>query len=837
MRRAVPTERVDLTIKANGLSQSEVERRLTVYGPNAIAEALESGFRQLALDTLKDPMLWFLLVAAGLFVATGEWREAIVLVVAIIPLTGMDAFLHWRTAASTKSLHSRLSATALVIRDGQQRQIPARELVPGDIAVVHAGDYFPADGIVVECKEAQCDESPLTGESLPIAKAPLDSLPQGAAPLVDGKHWGFAGTKVLTGHAVLAVASTGAETLYGEIIGSVTATSHAQTPLQQAIGRLVKRLLLIATGFCAILASARLAQGKGIVDAVVSAATLAVAAIPEEFPVVFTFFLGVGVYRMARRKALVRRAVSVENIGRVTCICSDKTGTLTEGQLRLAHVLPATGSDERDVRLTAGIASRHESMDPIDQAILEGAEGASESRRVATFPFTESRRRETTVIDQSGTVLVATKGAPEVIFAMTGLPISEIAAYREAVSRLAQEGHKVLACASSTVPATEWQGSEPEAGYRLIGLLAFEDPARPEVPAAIKACRAAGIHVLMVTGDHPDTAGAIAREIGLGGDSPQVYSAEDEDFASRTGDLFASIDVVARAMPSQKLAIVKALQARGAIVAVTGDGINDVPALQAADIGVAMGERGTRSAREVASIVLSDDNFASVVAAVAEGRQLLENLRRSFKYLLMVHIPLVTTAALLPLLGSPLLYLPIHIVWLELVIHPTAMLAFQEQAAARLSAQQGKVGADLLKRADWVEIGAVGFLTTVAVMTLFLWCGLPGEDLGAARALAIATLVISSALSAAMLNRLRTRAAWITLVATLVSAVLLTEVPVLAQVLHLSPPSITGWLYVIAAAAGSALLPVAANYVASRLSLGRRKAGAGEPTAAAVRSP
>lgn len=809
MRRAVRTDRVDLTIKAAGLTQDEATRRLANYGPNLIAEVPESGIRQLAVDTLKDPMLWFLLVASGLFVATGEWREAIVLMLAIIPLTGMDAFLHWRTAASTKSLHSRLSSTAIVIRDGQQKQIPATDLVPGDMTIVGAGDYFPADGIIVESKEAQCDESPLTGESLPITKAALASLPQGMAPMVDSVHWGFAGTKVLTGHAMLAVVATGSETLYGEIIGSIAATSHAQTPLQQAIARLVRRLLMIAGVFCAILAAARLAQGKGLVDAIVSAATLAVAAIPEEFPVVFTLFLGVGVYRMARRKALVRRAVCVENIGRVTCICSDKTGTLTEGQLRLIRLIPAAGSNEQRVRQTAILASRHESMDPIDQSILEGTPSESEAPRLATFPFTESRRRETNVVDQGDTVLVATKGAPEIIFAMTDLSATELEKSREIVSRLAREGHKVIACASLTMAAADLHGLEPEGGYKFIGLLAFADPARPEAAAAIKACRDAGIHVLMVTGDHPDTAGAIAREIGLGGASPHVYSAEDEDFTSKSGAFFTSIDVVARAMPSQKLAIVKALQASGEIVAVTGDGINDIPAIQTADIGIAMGARGTRGAKEVASIVLADDNFASVVAAVAEGRQLLENLRRSFKYLLMVHIPLVATAALLPMFGSPLLYLPIHIVWLELVIHPTAMLGFQEQASARLRARQGKDSADILDRADWRMISAVGFLTTCAILGIFLWRDALGDNVDQARALAIATLVISSALAAALLNRLRTLASRVILATTLGSVVLLLEIPVFARTLHLAAPSMTGWLLVFAAAAGAAVLPFA----------------------------
>lgn len=819
MRRPLPRERVEGNADASGLTAAEAARRLAIYGSNAIAESAPSGLRQLAADTVKDPMLWFLLVAAGLFVSIGDWREAIVLVLAIIPLTGMDVFLHWRTAASTKSLQSRLAPTALVIRDGRPTRVAAAGLVPGDVVVVCAGEYFPADGIVRSTCEAQVDESPLTGESLPVAKLPLPTLPPGREPLVESEHWGFAGSKVLTGETTLTVVFTGAETLYGEIIGSVAASRHELTPLQRSIGRLVQRLLLVAVGFCVVLAVTRLLQGRGLVDALLSAATLAVAAIPEEFPVVFSFFLGVGVYRMARRKALVRRAVSVENVGRVTCICSDKTGTLTEGQLRLAHLIPASGCSEEELRRTAIAASRHESLDPIDQVILEGVPDAPAARvRLAVFPFTEARRREAAVVKGTqDTVLVAVKGAPEVVLKLAGITGGDLVRYRREVDRLAREGHKLIACASLAMKEAAWTGEEPDEGYRLVGLLAFEDPVRPAVPAAVEACRRAGIHVLMVTGDHPETAGAIAREIGLGGAAPRVYSGEDPSFASKTGEFFRSIDVVARALPAQKLAIVQALEAHGELVAVTGDGINDVPALQAADIGIAMGARGTRSAREAAAIVLSDDNFASVVAGIAEGRQLLDNLSRSFQYLLMVHIPFVSTAALLPLWGYPLLYLPIHIVWLELVIHPTALLAFQDVAASTLGPRRETTGAALLSPAQWRVTVAVGLLTALAVGGYYVLeaTGVGGGD--RARTIAIMLLLLAGAFAAAALNGLRTTGARFVLGGTLASGFVLTEVPLFARTFHLTPLGMRQWLLLAGAAVLVALVPFALSAALVRL--------------------
>lgn len=806
MRRALPRERIDFAAFDSGLPTSEAIRRAEKYGQNIIAKARQAGIARLAVETLRDPMLWFLFCVAILYALTGEWQESLVLLVAILPLTGMDAYLHWRTAAATKTLQGHLSSTVRVMRDGQRQNLASTQLVPGDILIVEAGESIGADGIVVAVRDAQVDESPLTGESLPVRKDPLTTMPRGSAPPIDGRYWAFAGTKVLTGEIKLAVVFTGAETVYGEIIQSVVASSHEQTPLQRAIALLVKRLIVVASVFCLMLGFARLLQGKGLVDALVSSATLALAAIPEEFPVVFTFFLGVGVFRMARRKALVRRAVSVENIGRVTCICSDKTGTLTEGRLRLAHLFATDQQREIQLRQIAVLASRADSLDPVDQTILEEFGNGDVANRLATFPFTEVRRREVSATKQNDTVLIAAKGAPEMIFSICDLSKEQVDKHREMLHRLARDGHKVLACASLTLPVNAWQGEEPVSGFDLVGLLAFEDPARAAVPAAIKACQDADIHVLMITGDHPDTARAIACEIGLGDREPRVYSAEDPDFSNKTGDFFVTMDVVARAMPAQKLAIVKALRARGEVVAVTGDGINDVPALQTADIGIAMGERGTKSAREVAAIVLVDDNFANVAAAIAEGRQLLENLRRSFQYLIVVHIPLVVTAAVLPLWGMSLLYLPIHIVWIELVIHPTAMLAFQEPANAHLRARARDLGASLLSAREWLCGSLVGLALSMAISGFFLLGHTFGLATNHARSLAIATLLLGSGGAAAMSNGLRTAAARTMLALTVLSVALFTEVPALSRVFHLSVMSWHEWLLVGCVAMFSAFL-------------------------------
>ncbi len=651
MKRALDRTRIAGS-SSSGLAEDAISPRRARYGPNDIVEAVESPWWELLRDTARDPMIWLLAGTGIVYAILGETGEALTMFVSIAPLVGMDLFLHRRTQASTAGLASRLATTAHVVRDGVTREIAARDLVPGDLVVVATGEPFPADGIVIGGEELQADESALTGEAFPARKRPAPAPTLEGEAAVDGEHWGLAGTRLLTGEARVLVASTGGETLYGEIVRSATRGPAARTPLQTAISSLVAALVTGAAVVCLVLAFVRLWQGHGWIDALLSAVTLAVAAIPEEFPVVFTFFLGVGVYRLAQQKALVRRAVSVENIGRVTCICSDKTGTITEGTLRVGHVDPAPGRDEADVLAAGAVASRAATGDPLDLAILAAAAAAGvvdeATETLATFPFTEDRRRETGVVRTAdGAIRSSTKGSPEVVLAVCDLPAVERAVWIANVDAWAKQGHKVIAVASRTLG--EFDGGEPDRDYRFDGLLAFEDPVREGVTHAIGTCRQAGIHPIMVTGDHPGTAEAIAREIGLGGGEPTVVSGDEmESLAARDPTALLRVDVVARAVPMQKLTLVRALQGVGEIVAVTGDGVNDVPALGVADVGIAMGERGTRSAREIASIVLLDDNFRTIVEAIAEGRGLFANLRLAFEYLLMVHLPLVLSAAALP---------------------------------------------------------------------------------------------------------------------------------------------------------------------------------------------
>ena len=823
MRIPVPLERLPFPPGSReGLSAAIALEQRARYGTNIISEARGRSLADRIKETAADPMLWFLLITSGIYVVLGEVVEGIVLLVAVVPLTGMDAFLHHRTRASTASLENRLAAQARVLREKREERVAAVDVVVGDLVLIRAGELVPADGLLSAVDELQMEESSLTGEAYPVRKRALDAMPPQAAgaPRVDALHWCFAGTRVLAGSGELRVVNVGAETLYGQIVRTATQVNQVRTPLQVAVGQLVVALSAVAAVLCILLALVRLHQGRGWIDALVSGATLAVAALPEEFPVAFTFFLGTGIYRLARRQALVRRGVSVENIGRITTICADKTGTLTEGKLAVTELFPSDGHSAEDLLRAAVGASREEGADPLDAAILGEAQrraiAAPPRKPVATFPFTEERRRETSLGADGTWLIAATKGTPELVLGLCDLDDESRQRWLEQVNVLATTGRKAIACASQRIARNTWRGGEPTEKFTFLGLVVCEDPIRDGVADAIRSCREAGLHAIMVTGDHPATATAVALAIGLGGASPRLILGEDLQPALRRGLRLRDVDIIARALPTQKLELVRALQSQGENVAVTGDGVNDVPALQAADVGVAMGERGTRSAREVAAIVLLDDNFRSIVRAIAEGRQLFHNLRASFQYLLLAHMPLVFTAAFIPLAGYPLLYLPIHIVWLELIIHPTALLAFQASARSeKLRPIRDTRAPQFFSRVEWLVLLSAGAVSTSVVSLGFIHSLSESGDVLHGRAMALVTLILASTGSAAISSGLATRAAVTVVLTTLLLTLALVQIDVLSALLHLEPLHLDDWLR----ASGGALLacaPLATHYVITR---------------------
>ncbi len=793
-----------LTLRQEGLNVSEVSAQRARFSSNFILEKKRHPLFDLVMTTLRDPMILFLAGLALLFWLLGDRSEALSLSLALIPLVGMDFFLHFRTEASLSQLKSKLGALTHVRRDGQVHIISSEEVVPGDRIELQGGESIPADGVLLESSALQVDESTLTGESLPLMKR-VDPENDLSLALQSSEAWFtpqqvlFAGTRVLSGKGQFLVLETGRSTVYGQLLEALESTPHEATPLQRSIGQFVSKLIWIALGLCLILAIVRLLQGQGWVDALLSAATLAVAAIPEEFPVVFSFFLGLGAYRLSKVHVLVRRAVSVEDIGRINRICTDKTGTLTTGQVILSHLVPVhVGAEDRLLR-AARAASQALAHDPVDQAVFSylSSVSAEEWQETHRFPYIEERKCEVSLGQYASDQKLHfwLKGAPSVVLARCVLSEDEQSRWEEKVTELAGSGHKVLACAALEVTDIKsWDRREPQVGYSFLGLLAFEDPLRPGVREAIQSCQGKGIAVMMLTGDHAGTASAIAREMGLGVTASQVVSGEEEpwklqeDWIQANPNIAQNWKVIARCSPLQKRDVVSGLRVLGERVLVTGDGVNDIAALKKADIGIAMGIRGSQGAKESASMILMDDHFASIVRAIVEGRLLFSSLKKAFHYLILMHIPLVLSAALVPLLGYPLLYLPIHIIWLELIIHPTALFAFQ--GAKHVSSADGPepfgmASLQLLNRADAVRILTVGALVSVLALGVVLLG--QEESFSLTRARLLLGLAAWSAALVLALSGGRHRVAWVISLVTLLGTAGLTYSSVFWSQLGLSP--------------------------------------------------
>ncbi len=653
-------------------------------------EAHRAAWRRIA-GAAADPMVLLLAAVSAVELALGERRDAAILVVAILPIAGMDVFLEWKSESALSALRRLTVRRARAWRDGVLAEIAAMELVPGDLIVLQEGDLVPADARLLDSTDIQLDESALTGESEGVSKEPGNA---GSSRL-------FAGTTVLSGRGSALVEVTGPATEYGKIARLVSEIEEKPTPLQVLLHRLLLRLLPLALFFCVAVVAAQRLRGLPWPRSILGGLVLAMAAVPEEFPVVFALFLSLGAFRLARRRALVRELTAVETLGAATVVCVDKTGTLTEGRVEAALLIGPGGSWQpsegapppwaRRMLETLLLASEPEPYDPMDQALarfaraagVEPSEVYGRHELLREHPFEPREKYHTHSWRSAEGVLAASKGAPETMLGRTrdgDEKASMASAWR---ARLAGNTHRWIGVARGTVDGSNAapDRASDESALSLCGFVAFRDPPRESAAAAVAACRSAGIRVVMITGDHRETALAVAREVGIAGGEEEVLTEGEargltpEEFAAACG----RVRVFARATPELKLRIVETLTAAGETVAMTGDGINDAPALKAAAIGVAMGHRGTEVAREASRLVLLDDDFATFVEAIREGRKVFDDIRQAFVYLLAVHVPIILLALVPPLLGWPLLLLPAEIVWIELLIHPTSSLVFPFQ--------------------------------------------------------------------------------------------------------------------------------------------------------------
>jgi len=797
-----------------GLTSVEARARLERYGPNRLVAQDRAARLKQALGLVLDPMALMLLAASGIYVALGDTRDGMVMLVALLPVMGVDVFLEARSRAALKKLARSVAPRARVIRDGGEILVDTASLVPGDLLALREGEFVQADGVVRACANLAIDESSLTGESEPQLKRASAAGDGGTAP---EQSLFYAGSTVVAGQGEGEVVTTGRATRFGEIARLVGAADASQTPLQKRVGRLVTKLA-IAAGFVAVaIVLLGLYRGLSWGQALLGGISVAMSAAPEEFPLVFTLYLSVGAWRLSKQGVLVRRLASVETLGSTTVVCTDKTGTLTRGQFVLDRVI-ALGASERELIEAAVLACEAPPSDPLEKAIVAYASAhgvdagrlATDWRLVRDHDFDPTGKHMSHVWSSAvapARLLVVAKGALEGILEHAAGGVTARAEIEAAHGQLASQGIRVLAVASrSTDQPRGSSRADDERDLTVLGLLGFLDPVRAEVPGAVRECQAAGVRIKIVTGDHALTAHAIA-------DSAGVQHRED---GIVTGDQLARVppderrrligaaSILARITPAQKHMVVQTLRESGEIVAMTGDGINDAPALRQADIGVSMGLRGTDVARASADLVLLDDNFASIVAAIREGRKIFLDIQRAFLYLLGFHIPIVGLAVLPPLLGMPLLLMPVHLVWLELIVHPVSALLFQGEPPPPDLMQRPPRDprAPMLARKAALASAASGALLTGAVLAVYAW-GL-GGDTGAARGLALATLIVGYQLLALLerapsLRRVRdllpsTARSWVVWAASAASLPVLMYLPATAALMKISALSPAGWL-------------------------------------------
>jgi Ca2+-transporting ATPase len=709
-------------------------------------------------------MLLLLLAAGGIYLVLGDLEEALTLLFFVVVVIGITLAQERKTERALAALRDLTSPRALVIRDGERRRIPGREVVRGDVLVLAEGDRAPADAVLTEATHLEADESLLTGESVPVRKRIASAADaRDARPGGDDLPLVYAGSLIVRGHGLAEVSATGARSEMGRIGVVLAGLETGRTPLQGEISRLVRIVATVGLVLCAALV-----VGYGLIrgnwlQGLLAGIALAMAVLPEELPVILTVFMALGAWRISRSRVLTRRLHAVEALGSATVLCSDKTGTLTENRMRVArmwapgmlHVVDegALPEEVHPVLEFGILASQRDPFDPMEKAFhqlgavaLAGTEHIHSSwTLIREYPLSSELLAVSHAwrSPDGERLVVASKGAPEAIAEVCHLPAASAAEVQAHVAEMAADGLRVLAVARSFA-SSDLPPGQHDFDFELVGLVGLEDPVRAGVPGAVRECAEAGIRVVMITGDSPDTARAIARQVGLHTADAVLTGKELEKLSDlELRERVRHAQVFARVLPEQKLRLVQALRASGEVVAMTGDGVNDAPALKAADIGVAMGGRGTDVAREAAALIVTDDDFTSIVGAVRLGRRVYDNLRRAVGYVLAVHVPIAGLALLPVLLGWPMVLFPVHIAFLQLIIDPACSLAFEAELgdAGLMRRPPRKVGARLLDRRLVVVSILQGTGLLLATLAVFHWSFAQGETEPAARALAFVALV------------------------------------------------------------------------------------------------
>ena len=742
-----------------GLSAAEAKQRLSEVGYNELQASRPKNILRIAMEVIREPMFLLLITCGVLYMVLGDYREGIIMLSTIFIIIFITFYQHRKTERALEALKKLASPRVLVLRDGQETRIPGREVVPGDMMVLNEGDRVAADATIVEAMQLTVDESLLTGESVPVTKSLHKQQGENSNVI-------FSGTLVVKGRGLAAVDSTGVNTQFGKIGASLEKITPEATRLQKELKVLIRYLFLFGAVTCIGIVTLFYLTRGNFVQSLLNGLAAAMAVLPEEFPVVLTIFMALGAWHLSKKNVLTRNPSAIETLGAATVLCTDKTGTITLNRMEVAAVY--TGEkiyyrqdfDARNQELPAiahiaEMASQEGSADPMESAIhhfhsliLPAAGGRQQLIR--EYPFSHELLIMTRVVEDKVTkaLSVSAKGAPEAIFKLCRLDVHQSLQYSDALQNMAERGYRVIGLASADQARQPLPEHQTDFHFSFKGLIGFEDPIRPEVNQAVHECRSAGIKVIMITGDYPATASNIALQTGL---SPKGKMITGEELAALSDQQLKKkiqgTTVFARVVPEQKLRIVEALKANGEIVAMTGDGVNDAPALKAAHIGIAMGGKGTDVAREASSLVLLDDNFASIVAAIRSGRRIFDNLQKAMSYILAIHIPIIGLT-LMPAFfpAIPLLLMPLHIVFMELIIDPVCSVAFESEQEEKGIMNRPPRNANR-RFFGWRRIGYSlfqGGLLLAMVIAVYLLSIREGHTDGEVRAIAFSSLIIGN---------------------------------------------------------------------------------------------
>ena len=763
--------------KITGLSDDEAAARLKAEGYNELPSAKPRSIFAIAWDVVREPMFLLLVACGVIYLLLGDREEALMLMGFVFVVIGITLYQERKTERALEALRDLSSPRALVIRDGQERRIAGREVVRGDMLVVKEGDRVPADAVLLASVNLSADESLLTGESVPVRKTTWDGALAMDRPGGDDLPFVYSGTLLVQGHGFAEVRATGIHTEIGKIGKALQAVEQEDTLLQKQTSRLVRNLALFGLSLCVIVVVVYGVTRGNWLAGFLAGITLAMATLPEEFPVVLTIFLALGAWRISQKRVLTRRVPAIETLGSATVLCADKTGTLTLNRMTLAQ-LYAEG-DVFDLRRPAGdlpekfhalvefsiLASQRDPFDPMEKAILQvGDQHLAQTEHlhndwtlIQEYPLSKKLLALSHVWQSpdGNDYVIASKGAPEAIADLCHFTCAQTQELSRHIVKMADDGLRVLGVAKARFQKTHLPEEQHDFVFEFIGLIGLADPIRPTAPEAIRECQAAGVRVVMITGDYPGTAQNIARQIGLTPNDQYVTGPElDQMDEVELRRRIAHANIFARVVPEQKLRIVNALKANGEIVAMTGDGVNDAPALKAAHIGIAMGGRGTDVARESAALVLLDDDFSSIVQAVRLGRRIFDNIKKAIAYIFAIHVPIAGMSLIPVLFKWPLVLMPVHILFLELIIDPACSTIFEaEREEANVMRRPPRHAHEPLFDRRTVGLSVLQGLSVLAIVLAIYAIALgrgQGED--EARALAYTTLIIAN-LGLIMTNR------------------------------------------------------------------------------------